>query len=121
MRKSSQSNAGVSSISQIIRRLSTEMVMTARGEGVSRAEILSQYLWDLAVHKKTLLPTGEIVEVNTREWLEILFRIIERLEGKPMQAISADIEGGLILNRLPRIGNEEAYIREPDIKHDLII
>ena len=124
------SNAAVSTVTQILRRLGSEIVMTADGEGVSRAEALAGYLWTLALNKEVQLSTGEIVKASNGEWLEIVFRVIERLEGKPMQAISAEVNHGLILNRVPRLGGPQVdsvdetmgeLTREPGIVSNAII
>lgn len=126
-----RSSAAVSTVTQILRRLGSELTITAQGEGISRSEALARYLWELALTKQVQLSTGEIVKATNGEWLEIVFRIVERMEGKPMQAISADVNHGMVLNRVPRLGSSVAMdsvdttmseiTAVPGIKKDVIV
>jgi hypothetical protein len=96
-------NAPYSSISQIIRRLGSELTATPDSEAVSRSELLARYLWELALTKQVQLTNGTIITATNGEWIDIVFRIIERMEGKPLQPISADVNQGLVINRIPRM------------------
>lgn len=98
-------NAGVSTVTQILRRLGSDMTMAPNGVAISRSELLAQYLWELVITKQVQLASGEIIKATNGEWLEVVFKIVERLEGKPAQSISAEINAGLILNRPSRISD----------------
>ena len=98
-------SAEVSSVTQILRRLSSELSISPDGESISRSELLARYLWELALCKQATLTGGEIVRASNSEWLEIVFRVIERMEGKPLQSLSAEVNTGVILNRIPRMSS----------------
>ncbi len=99
MRSDPNHNAANSSVTDLIRKCASEMVMSAEGEGMSRAEMLANILWTVAIYKEVTLPNGTIVKATNSEWLEVAWRLIERIEGKPMQAINADIKSGVVVLR----------------------
>jgi hypothetical protein len=99
------SNAPRSSIAQLLKTIGSELTCTKDGAPITRAEALARNLWTLAEDKEVTLRNGTIVRASNNEWLEICFRVIERMEGKPMQPLSGDVNAGLIITRPTRFGN----------------
>jgi len=103
MNDDQRKGVAVSTVTQILRRLGSEVSVTPGGDMVTRAEALANYLWDLAINKEVLLPSGEVVKASNAQWLDIVFKLVERMDGKPIQQLSADENTGLLLVRAPRL------------------
>jgi len=99
------SNAPRSSIAQLLKTIGSELTCTVDGTPITRAEAMARNLWALAEDKEVTLRNGTIVKATNNEWLEIIFRVIERMEGKPLQPLSGDVNAGLIITRPTRFGN----------------
>ncbi len=99
---STKSAASVPTITQLLRYVGTEMVAMPDGSVITRQAMIAKYLWDIAQTKQVQLTNGTIITATNNEWLGVVYHIIERLEGKPIQAIDATVRQGIILNRNTR-------------------
>jgi hypothetical protein len=95
-------NAEQSTVTQLLRRLAGEPVLRHDGVLATRAEALAMYLWDIAIDRETTLPNGVVVKVTNDQWFEVMYRLVERMDGKAMTQISAEVNTGVTLVRNAR-------------------
>jgi hypothetical protein len=103
-------SARSSTVADLLRRIGSEMPNVEDSQ--SRAELLARILWDLALNGQVVLPSNKEIKLSNALWMNVVFRVIERMEGKPMQPMSQDM--GVTIVR----GERFAKATPADIKRE---
>jgi hypothetical protein len=92
-------------LSSILREVGYEALYDQNGIEMTKNELLARHLWEIALCKQTTLinELGELVciKANTTEWLDVIWKMIERMDGKANQPIEP-IMPGISLTRVAR-------------------
>lgn len=92
-------------LSDLLREIGVEASYDCNGTEMTKNEILARALWDIVLNKEATLPKGTVVKFSSWEWIDVVWRIIERMDGKAPQSINATVTPGISLTRTPRFGN----------------
>jgi hypothetical protein len=111
-----ESTAPNRALSSILREVGYEAMYDRYGVQMTKNEALSRHLWDLILTKQTTLinelEERVVIKVSTAEWMDVIFRVIERMDGKASQPIEA-VMPGVSLTRTPRFASPAEQLAAP--------
>lgn len=76
-----------------ILRKSGNKTLDYQGRRIARKRLLAEYLWQLVTTRSVTFPDGETIKAEPEEWLEQVWKLLERVDGLPPQSLDVTSAG----------------------------
>lgn len=98
------------SLTYQIEKLSEEEIQLNNNR-ITRNELLAKSLWDLINYGKFIFPNGrEIIVANAKEWMNLVFKMLNHVDGLPPQRMEIVAEEDISKIDLSELTDEELGI-----------